>query len=349
MQFPHHPKKQNIILRNLLNSTRGFTLVELLVVIAIIGILIAMLLPAVQAAREAARRMSCSSNMKQIGLAVLNYETSYNTLPPGAFYSPTLDERRGSILVCLLPFVEQQVTYDRFDFSLRTDGQGDPNYPNITGGDSEACIGATIISTYRCPSDTAPLQYECNPSHAGGSLKGVNLVALHNYTASRGANAVSNNSSCSCSHNWNTYQIPGPTIPNIAVTNFSGPFTRDGVSLDISQIEDGLSNTIFFGETLPFWSYHGRQGWATTNNGCGYCSTVIPINYNTQSEPEVVTDKCSAWCNWNTGEGFKSMHAGGASFALGDGSVRFIQETIDHQVYQFLGARADGQTVPSGY
>src|SRR6185437_12220051 len=101
----------------------GFTLVELLVVIAIIGVLTALLLPAVQAAREAARRAQCNNNLKQIGLAIANYESTFKQLPPGAFWEPSLGVYHGPILVQLLPYVEQAQLYQLFDFTApSTDG-----------------------------------------------------------------------------------------------------------------------------------------------------------------------------------------------------------------------------------
>jgi prepilin-type N-terminal cleavage/methylation domain-containing protein len=305
----------------------GFTLVELLVVITIIGILIALLLPAVQAAREAARRMQCSNNLKQMGLAVLNYESSRNVLPPGAFFDDDASKGRGSILVHLLPYMEMQATFDAFDFRQKTDGQC---YPGTTNP-----IGATPIAAYRCPSDTAPLTLDTS-TYAG-------KVALHNYAASRGANELHSNTSCLCVNAWNGVAINGGLDYN-SKSPFSGPFNRRGACLPLSEIRDGLSNTIFFGEVLPLSSWHESQGWATSNNGNGYVSTVIPINFDT-SDHGTTGDPCRRYDNYNTADGFKSAHTGGAHFAFGDGSVHFLSETIDHQMYQYLGAKADGKPI----
>jgi prepilin-type N-terminal cleavage/methylation domain-containing protein/prepilin-type processing-associated H-X9-DG protein len=325
-------------------ASTGFTLVELLVVITIIGILIALLLPAVQAAREAARRMQCSNNLKQIGLAVLNYESNRTVLPPGAFFHNTAAQRRGSILLQILPYMELQSLYDAFNFNLNTDGQ---SYTGTTNP-----IGATPVAAYRCPSDTAPTLFDCtdtsNPDYSSGTAPAA-LVALHNYAASRGANPLHSNSpSCVCSSagTWNSFALPvgltlSPGIP------FSGPFYRFGACLPMAEIRDGLSNTIFFGEVLPMSSWHNGHGWATSNNGNGYASTVVPINYDT-SNRDSTGDACGRYCNYSTAEGFKSNHSGGANFVLGDGSVHFLPETIDHQAYQRLGARADGEAASAG-
>jgi prepilin-type N-terminal cleavage/methylation domain-containing protein/prepilin-type processing-associated H-X9-DG protein len=325
-------------------ASTGFTLVELLVVITIIGILIALLLPAVQAAREAARRTQCSNNLKQIGLAVLNYESARTVLPPGAFFNDIAAQRRGSILVHILPYMELQSLYDAFRFTANTDGQ-------CYSGSTDP-IGATPVAAYRCPSDTAPTLFNTNDG-TGDYTSGVApaaLVALHNYTASRGSDQLHDNApSCSCSMAglFNSNATPPPGNLDAPNKSFSGPFSRRGRCLPLAEVRDGLSNTIFFGEVLPMSSWHNGHGWATTNNGNGYDSTAIPINYDTSNRGST-GDACHRYCNYNTAEGFKSAHSGGANFTYGDGSVHFLPESIDYQTYQYLGAKADGMPVSAG-
>jgi prepilin-type N-terminal cleavage/methylation domain-containing protein/prepilin-type processing-associated H-X9-DG protein len=298
----------------------GFTLIELLLVIAIIGVLIALLLPAVQAARESARRSTCVNNLKQIGAALSNYESVYQVFPPGARWGRHAPEgkrkRHGSVLVHILPYIEQQALFDAFDFKkLIID---DAVFPGTT-----TPIGSTEISLYQCPSD----------DHDGfyGS------VAVHNYSASNGPTEVYENSNCLCNHEWQSFQM----APIDDLDNYAGAFTRIGLRTAVKQVTDGLSNTIFFGEMRVECSSHARVGWAKTNNGNGYATTLIPINYDTCDEQAV--DPCHRPCTWNTEVGYKSAHPGGADFLYGDGSVHFIEESIDHQAYQYLGARADGQ------
>ena len=300
-----------------LSHPRGFTLVELLVVIAIIGVLLALLLPAVQAAREAARRAQCSNNLKQIGLAVHSYADINRKLPAGGIWNPA-GQGKGSALVHLLPFVEEKSIFDAFDFKkLNTDGSFYPGTATL--------IGSTAIPTYICPSDDG------NPSVVG--------LAKHNYAASRGPTEVYDNPSCSCTHPWQMLAMAPLDNP----ANFAGPFTRMGSAAGLQQVTDGLSKTIFFGEVRPNCSEHARNGWAASNNGNGYCTTLIPINFDTCNDSS--PDPCHRSCNWNTEVGFKSLHPGGAQFLLGDGSVRFLPEDMDHQAYQYLGAKSDGQSV----
>jgi prepilin-type processing-associated H-X9-DG protein len=298
-------------------------LVELLVVIAIIGILIAMLLPAVQAAREASRRAQCSNNLKQIGVALHNYEGTHKHYPPGAVWnSGTPAVNRGSILVYLLPYIEQDQTYEAIDFTLA-------NIDNSVFPGTTTKIASARISSYICPSDPQDEMYWG--------------LAPHNYAASRGPTEVYDNPSCSCSHPWQSLS----QAPLDDVRRFAGPFTRVGTKTRVNEVLDGLSNTIFFGEVRPACSEHARNGWLASNNGNGYCTTIIPINHDTCRDTG--PDPCKLYCNWNTEVGFKSLHPGGAQFLLGDGSVRMLKDQIAHQTtYQYLGGKSDGQVV-SGF
>ncbi len=320
---------------------RGFTLVELLVVIAIIGVLVALLLPAVQQAREAARRMQCSNNMKQLGLAIHNYHDTFNSLPPGGIWGhdtpwsenvPSPNPARGSALVHLLPFVEQAALYDQLDFAATNnvhDQHVDPPANTRT-------LRRTVVNGYICPSDT----------HGGLMNVGGSERAAHNYAGNHGPTGVSGggNPDCPCAQGGavNTFRIE----TNRGEHNPTGPFSRRGNRFtgNFASTTDGLSNTIYFGEVRPECSTHVRNGWADANNGNGLVTTLVPINTNTCHEPGQAPDgdTCYALCNWNMELGFRSRHPGGAMFLLGDGSVTFYPETIDHTTYQRLGQRDDG-------
>lgn len=297
-----------------LHSLRGFTLVELLVVIAIIGVLVALLLPAVQAAREAVRRIECSNNMKQIGLAIHLYHNTHNTLPPGAIWDGSEELDRGSILVCLLPFIEQQAIHDALDFKKSIHAQKLPDGRKL---------GQVKIKLYVCPTDG-----ETNWS-------GVQAAS---YSASAGSSKVHNILACPCSKgmSWNSFG-------QAEVNHSSGPFTRQPslMHTDFAGIRDGLSNTIFFGEVRSKCSDFSRAGWFHSNNGNGLVTTVVPIN--SDSCDEANPDGCKRPCNWSFTLGFKSQHSDGAQFLLGDGSVRFFNQAIDHWTYQWLGTRNDGK------
>jgi prepilin-type N-terminal cleavage/methylation domain-containing protein len=302
--------------KSITRRSRAFTLVELLVVVAIIGVLVALLLPAVQAAREAARRAQCENNLKQIGLAALHFEDTHKTLPPGAVWNAS-GAKKGSVYVYLLPYLERSSLYDAFDFSKTSiDGSTLPGTTTL--------IASTIIPTFLCPSDPHPKLY-------------YDALASHNYAASRGPTAVFDNPSCSCPNPWQSLA----QAPLDDAQNFAGPFTRLGTRVRLAEVTDGLANTILFGEVRPRCSEHARNGWAMSNDGNGFCTTLIPINYDSCNEN--AANPCNRPCNWSTELGFRSAHPNGALFLFGDGGVRFLPQSIDHPLYQNLGAKADGQ------
>lgn len=328
------------------SGRNGFTLVELLVVIAIIGILVALLLPAVQAAREAARRIQCTNNMKQMMLATLNYEQSRGELPPGSiFFNEEGDaEARVGVLAWILPYAEDNALNDLIDPEKESkDASGkyvatqDRQLPDGT------YLSGYVIDMYLCPSDQTPKV----------SVAGDRPAARMNYSASNGSMNRNTNSNCSCSETpaWNEYYAreelkEQPKWKDRGL--YSGPFSRFEYPTKLRQITDGLSNTIFYGEVRPDCSVHAAGGWLHANNGSGLISTRIPINYDTCNERDANVDGCHKLCNWSTELGFKSNHPGGANFALGDGSVHFLNDGIDHWSYQYLGDKADGQVVKDG-
>ena len=240
--------------RHLKPTSFGFTLVELLVVIAIIGILIALLLPAVNAARESARTLQCKNKMKQIGLAVLGFESAKGRLPKGACWQNDPPISRGNILLFILPYLEHQNPYDQIDFERDTNEQ-------VWDGDNP--INQMMMSDFLCPTDTTGelTEYDAAPA---------------NYVASRGPNELINREdrfSCSLYTQWNELAM-APNYDPENPSNFSGAFHREGfVDCKLSQITDGLSKTIFFGEGRRGCNAALNQGWAWTLNGQGYLST----------------------------------------------------------------------------
>jgi prepilin-type N-terminal cleavage/methylation domain-containing protein len=319
---------------NSTNSLHGFTLVELLVVIAIIGVLVGLLLPAVQAARESARRSQCQNSLKQLGIALHNYHGIKKKFPENSFWDLNTvidgvkikpEDRKGSMIVKLLPFLEQGNIASRINVSGDVVDQFLKN-PELR---------KTPLPVLRCPSDEYP-------------ALGENDNAITNFAPSVGAQ-LTFSSGNSCPEPQGNEFGNGDDLH--AYTHLlyatSGVFSRINFAASIPQITDGTSTTIAMGEVLPDCNYELiRFGY--WDSQIFYVGTAPAINFDscTPTTPAwPARQTCSTFFNWNTSSGFKSRHPGGAQFVLADASVRFISENIEYRNYQRLGDRWDGETV----
>jgi len=320
-----------------LSRRRGFTLVELLVVIAIIGILIALLLPAVQAAREAARRTSCTNNLKQLDLGIHNYHDVNKTFPFSYSGNQAWNWRMTgmSFLTGLLPYIEQQPLYSQW-----TPGQ------NGRYGNNEA-VSQTVVSVFLCPSD---MNY--------GGLTNECARGGYNYNRSNTAYAVTNYRGCSGS-NWGRGDAvcrfceargrfgsrPDICDDDRGMQFGNGVFPENyfndvGNITKIGDITDGTSSTFTFGETVINWAQN--EYWYYYD--CTHSNVAIPLNY----VPDVVKNGSETMESFMPKDwdmlpyGFYSRHPGGANFGLADGSVRFISNNIDLLTYRHLGNMGDG-------
>jgi prepilin-type N-terminal cleavage/methylation domain-containing protein/prepilin-type processing-associated H-X9-DG protein len=337
---------------------RGFTLIELLVVIAIIAVLVGLLLPAVQKVREAASRIKCSNNLKQLGLACHMYHDTYKMFPPGSKSIPlgNWDGDKGSWLVLTLPYMEQG------DLFAQIPKPDVANYDSIKNSPMGGSVQTRARLPYgRCPSD------EYDP-----------YAPISNYVGSMGPQCL--NSNCNyapfekyCDPKNNGLGDWGYTAGILygdgatSKAQLRGLFYRTGggFTFNISDVPDGLSNTIMLGEAVASedayilrsgdFAYPGGN-WAFANGGNNINSTIVPINYkiipntychlNQYGQPVTQSDDPTrSTDNWGIIFGFRSRHPGGANFTFADGSVHFIQESIDMMTYQLLGCRNDGRAV----
>ncbi len=311
-------------------SRRGFTLVELLVVIAIIAMLVTLLLPAVQSAREAARRASCINNLRQVGLGLMNYESSNGEFPFGSDY-PFKNTKTWA--ASILPFVEAQAQYDMFDFTQPLTAR--VNRPART----------TPVEIYMCASD--PTSGNTPILTKRGDSPGTNPVdsAMLSYPGSMGPthpdncpfcpdNTPSKDNWCCQGCNFGTF---GGGCKEKDGT-FVGMFGRFEKTVQIKRVTDGLSKTVLCGETIP--SHYVWNGAFVPNFPVSSMS--IPIN---TMEQDILNLGGHTLILWAITSGFKSYHPGGANFVMGDGSVHFLSESIDHQIYAALGTRAGNEAV----
>jgi prepilin-type N-terminal cleavage/methylation domain-containing protein/prepilin-type processing-associated H-X9-DG protein len=316
-------------------EVRGFTLIELLVVLAIIGVLVALLLPAVQAAREAARRVQCINNLKQIGIAIHSHQARREVMPPGfSLSNPWNDEITPGFgwAFFLLPDLEQTALYNAANLSL------------FLTHESQQTVIATSLSTFLCPSEG-----DLGPISAGANapvIMGGERMAVGQYVASAGYLDL---------RAWYAPSSGGkrPDIRSVAIG--SGAFYLDS-KISTRDILDGSSQTFMIGErsrAVSDATWVGvpalggdlctKAGWPTQT--C--LSSMFLALSRTGPAPDIFGGDIPPAGTINTRgggpDGFSSRHPGGSNFVLCDGSVRFVKESISHQVFVSLGSRAGGE------
>jgi len=309
----------------------GFTLVELLVVIAIIGVLIALLLPAVQQARESARRMQCSNNLKQLGIALHNHHDTHGQFPPGYVFDSSVNTAGDPTWgwgVFMLPFMEQTNVYEELRPAEQT-------LLSALGNAQDLLTMQTNLPAFRCPSATGP---------------DLNDERLLNDEATAVSNYIGCNSSDLAARN-----------DGIPATNYGadGIFWENS-ECDFAEITDGTSNTFAIGERA--WQMNRRNGTGKANYFAGNVYGVAG-RLVVGSSPDPNLDLYSVLggtvreINWARADiyehsSFSSNHPGGVQFLFCDGSVHFIQETIEFDrdndpdtTLELLMSRNDGQPV----
>ncbi len=306
------------------SNRRGFTLVELLVVIAIIGVLVALLLPAVQAAREAARRSSCQNNLKQIAIATHNFHDTTRAFPfngdpiakAGCCIGPT--SAQWSWLARILPFIEQNNLYDQGKIA-----QNAALLTPVTIDPGPAATVAAQIPAYLCPSDGYSTQ---GPRTDCANFPGGTPVGQTNYKGVSGANWA-----------WGNWTYTGPSGNNNGLDLGDGLFYRSDYARKrtFASIKDGTSNTFMIGEDLPEQNVHCAYPYSNTATG----TCAVPLN--TGRPPVAGIDTTPG--NWPNVYSFRSWHPGGGQFAMADGSVTFVSSTINLQVYRDLATIKGGE------
>ncbi|PQO36836.1 hypothetical protein C5Y96_06630 [Blastopirellula marina] len=305
---------------------RGFTLVELLVVIAIIGVLIALLLPAVQQAREAARRMQCTNQMKQLGLAMHNYHDTFQKLPPGNSEIESLGKprREWGWAPRILAFMEQTAIYDQIEFQK-------PSYDRPSGWNNAMMDDSSVVCNYKFIRMVHE-QFLC-PSNSQGGEAAVEDHFSASWEISQ------------CDYAASIGDYPNGTgVAGVGVTHTGAGNSEEIVrgvigtrdySAKFSDITDGLSHTYLLGECIGAWSH-----WQNWGSAC-FSSTAYPINHRNRDFMNGTLGPTVT--HWRENIAFRSFHPGGANFLLCDGSVTFLPETIDGAAYRAGASKAGGE------
>jgi prepilin-type N-terminal cleavage/methylation domain-containing protein len=314
---------------------RAFTLVELLVVIAIIAVLVGMLLPAVQRVREAANRMTCQNNLKQLALAVHNFDSIRHTFPPNTMYTYDPTGPNWSWLAHLLPFIEQDALYQQANIGGNPPNNINQSLPQI----------ATRVKLFLCPSDpfstSGPVSYPSN-FDMNDPVLGPLTYEVSNYKANIGSNwgggAPGGPLWWGTDPQW-CNPDPTNTDPN---TTYDGCVYGDGVIFEtkspvrITDVSDGTSNTFLAGEAMVAKDY--QNSWCHMDNAIATCA--YPPNVKNPA-----TGKDYPPDQWWNRYAFNSAHPGGVHFAMTDGAVRFIEDSIPLPLFRALGTRAVGEAV----
>jgi prepilin-type N-terminal cleavage/methylation domain-containing protein/prepilin-type processing-associated H-X9-DG protein len=321
-------------------TRRGFTLVELLVVIAIIGILIALLLPAVQAAREAARRTQCANNLRNVGTALLNYESSAGSLPPGGLYAPKGGYGH-SWWIRIMQFIEQEAIHEMFDDKGEKSSAG---YTGWVGGDgyggnvhNRDILRDKFFPFMYCPSSTLPKFVLNNAEHNNGNVMSATYAGIagaldHPSTKNRGGTA-----------SWGKISTGGALVMLKKVS--------------IRDITDGTTNTFMVGEQSG-WCIDSQGKQADCRSDCFHGFPMGPANesweraFNTTCVVHRINersmDALGVEGNCGPNRPIQSAHPGGAQVLMADGSARFMQEDAEVQVLYDLANRDDGHVISDG-
>jgi prepilin-type N-terminal cleavage/methylation domain-containing protein len=358
-------------------SRHGFTLVELLVVIAIIGVLVALLLPAVQAAREAARRSQCTNNIKQIVLGCHNFHDSYGTVPSIVSYKPTGGGgTTGGFgagwgwLPFMLPYVEQKALFDTINFNT-----------NVCCN-SMKLVQNAVIPAFSCPSDPLGKGFlsdrglpttSCNDGSGSAVFSGLvggtaqaSVVRARpsSYlgsfgdgfvladTAGYSVGATGRAYGCGGCSEVSSKTQAGPNCPTPGIGWGGGPdhrgiwdYRNSRPPIRFANITDGLSNTIMVGHTSSMAAGYDMVWFTNTGSTIG---TSLPPNFNVAPSVQQRSFYCPG-CDllgtpWR-GRGFQCHHPGGVVVGMADGSVTFISQTVNQVAFNAMGSREGGESI----